>query len=113
MFSFSQNQFNAGSYKSDRMPLTLDETQQQLFIMCDFINPVSHGDKKLYAIEHFIHELKEKHELVEKRFFPISYFPVSSNYLTDVHMEIMDRYHQVVKIHDGKTLIIVHFRKVE
>lgn len=113
MFGFNQSSFSGGSYKSNRMPHTLSETQQQLFIMCDFINPVSHGDKKLYAIEHFIHELKEKDNILEKRFFPISYFPVSTSYLPDVHMQIMDCHHQVVKIPDGKTLVVLHFRKME
>lgn len=112
MLGFEYPYFTSGMFSGKNIPMTLRETQQRLRIASNFISSVSFGDSKQYSMQHFIHELKESQDLIVKKvFYPIAYYPVSTNCITSVHIQILDDEGNVIKINGGKTLLLVHFVK--
>ena len=112
MFGFDQNSFTNGEHTSSRLAASLKLREQRLFILSDFIQPVSYGNEQLPVMQEFIHEVKDT-DILEKRFQPISYIPLSHTTLPSVHIELVNELHQPVKIKDSKTMLILHFRKVK
>ncbi len=102
-----------GVYVSKRLPATLEQREQHLFILSDIIQHTSFGDKKVDILQEFVHESSDSDQkrLIEKRFHPITYSPVKTCYIENVSIKVANELFQPVFINDSKTVAIIHFRK--
>lgn len=122
MFGFDEKEFSSGDYNSIKHIGTLNQLESYLFITTNLIQPTAYGDQKLRAIQDFVHEHESssssngentnKNELIEKSFYPMTFFPVSNNYINEVRVQITNELMQPIKIIDSKTLLIFYFRKM-
>lgn len=113
LFGFDQCEFKEGSHLSSTIPATLDQREQHMFIMADFIAPVSYGNVKYPILQDFIHNPKDNEKIIEKRFQPISYVPITRNYISNMKIRLVNKLFHPVTMKDVKTLLILHFRKIK
>ena len=112
MLGFDENRFESGRYTSKRLPATLEQREQHLFILSDIIQSVSYGDQKIDVFEEFVHDdVSGDNAIVEKRFHPISYHPIKRSYIENIHIQLVNEMFKSVFIKDSKTIVILHLRK--
>ncbi len=112
LFGFDQCEFKAGTHMSSTIPATLDQRDQHMFIMADFIAPTSYGNVKYPILQDFIHNRKDNEKIIEKHFQPISYVPITRNYISNMKIRLVNKLFHPVTMKDVKTLLILHFRKI-
>ena len=112
MFGFGKKVFDGGEHFSGKRLSTIDQVETHLYILSNFIQPVSYGREKLCIMQDFIH-VTEGNEIIGRRFYPISFLPLSTNYIENIHVQIVNKSMETVSIKDSKTILTVHFRKVK
>ena len=112
LLGFDQTKFETGNYLSKRLPATLEQREQHLFVLTDFIQSTSYGDEKVDILQEFVHEGdSEEKRIIEKRFHPISYSPVKCSYIENIKIQLVNEIFNPIFIHDSKTIVILHLRK--
>ena len=112
LLGFDNTHYDGGTHVSKRLPATLEQREQHLFILSDVIQSTSYGNMKVDILQEFVHEGDtNKKQLIEKRFHPITYNPVKSSYIENIAVTIANELLLPVFINDSKTVVIIHFRK--
>ena len=112
LLGFDQAIFEGGKYLSKRLPATLEQREQHLFVLTDFIQLTSYGDKKVDVLQEFVHEGdSEEKRIIEKRFHPITYNPIKQSYIENIQIQLVNEIFKPIFIHDSKTIVILHFRQ--
>ena len=111
MLGFDENEFNSGNYISKRLPATLQQREQHLFILCDFIHSISYGNDKVNVLQEFIHESHDDKQIIEKRFQPISYNAVSKTAIDTIKIQLTNALFNPIHVRDSKTVAVIHFRR--
>ena len=112
ILGFDETIFPKGRYLSKRLPATLEQREQHLFVLSNFIQSISYGSKKVDVLQEFVHEADEHTKrIIEKRFHPISYNPVKRSYIENLQIQVVNELFEPVFIKDSKTVVIIHFRK--
>ena len=86
--------------------------QQRLYIVSNFTRDIAVGERRVSILQDFLHTLKGK-GMVERRFHPITYMSLTTNFLDTAHIQLTDGNFNPVIIHDSHTLIILHFRRMQ
>jgi len=81
--------------------------EDRLFILCDCIQDMSVGGKRLKIFQDFLHRHQAQ---TERHFYPINYIPVSKNYIDIIHIQMLDSNFEPVVIRDSHTIVVLHFR---
>ena len=100
-----------GEYLGDRLPIMLDKIEQQMFIHLDCIEATNYGISKEQHLQQFVHSAGQDYGIIEKRFEPMTYFPIMRNYMDQITVTIMNVFSKPISIKDSKTILILHFRK--
>ena len=112
ILGFDEERFQKGEYLSKKLPATLQQREQHLFVLTDFIQSINYGDVKVDVLEEFVHDDNGNEKIIiEKRFQPISYHPVKRSYIENVQIQIVNEIFNPVFIRDSKTIVILHLRK--
>ena len=112
LLGFDKAKFEAGNYLSKRLPATLEQREQHLFVLTDFIQSSSYGDVKMDILQEFVHEGNSiEQRIIEKRFHPISYNPVKCSYIENIQIQLVNEIFKPIYIDNSKTIVILHFRK--
>ena len=112
ILGFDQVIFEAGNYISKRLPATLEQREQHLFILADFIQSTSYGEEKVDILQEFIHEGDtDKKRITEKRFHPIAYHPIKKSYIENIKIQLVNEIFKPITIRESKTVVILHLRK--
>lgn len=83
---------------------------QQLFILSNIAEATSYGQRSLQILQSFLH--KEKAESVrEKRFEPVVYLPLMSNYINMIEIQVTDENYEPIDLKDFTTIVCLYFRK--
>ena len=112
ILGFKSSSFISGSYESDQMPATLQDREQLLFIETNIIESVPFGIKKLPVLREFIHDVHSETKIIEKRFNPLSFIPISKQYIPSITIAIVDQRGKPIFIEDVKTVLILLFRRM-
>ena len=112
LLGFDQDIFESGNYLSKRLTATLEQREQHLFVLTDFIQSTSYGDKKVDVLQEFVHEGDtEEKRIIEKRFHPISYSPIKRSYIENIQIQLVNEIFKPIFIRNSKTIVILHLRK--
>ena len=112
ILGFDETIFKKGRYVSKRLPATLEQREQHIFVLSNLIQSISYGGRKVDVLQEFIHEADEHTKrIIEKRFHPISYNPVKRSYIENLQIQVVNELFEPVFIKDSKTVVIIHFRK--
>ena len=84
---------------------------RHLFLLSNVAKPTAFGQQDFPILQSFLHKAK-KGVLYEKRFEPIVYLPVKSNYIDMIQLQLTDDSYKPVSIKDSKTVVCLYFRKV-
>ena len=84
---------------------------RQLFILSNVAKTTALGKSRLPILQSFIHKAK-KRTLIEKRFEPIVYLPLMTNYIDMIEIQLVNTDYEPVKIADSKTVLCLYFRKL-
>ena len=113
MFGLDKTNFEGGRHYDSIKPIgILKDLETYLFISTNIIEAVLYGEEKLQIIQDFVHNSNQK-GLVEKSFFPIVFYPLKSNCIRDIRLQILNEVREPVKMKDAKSIVILHFRKIE
>lgn len=82
-----------------------------LLIKTSLITSTAYGNQHIPFIQSFISQDWQQN-VVEKRFNPLVYYPLRTNYITNITINIVNDKDETVKIDDSKTLVVLYFRKV-
>ena len=85
--------------------------QQRLFLLSNIARPTAYGEERLQILRSFLHS-DEKASMMEKRFDPIVYLPLMTNFIDTVELQLTNEDYFPIKIDDNKTLVCLYFRKV-
>lgn len=91
---------------------SLENHSRQLHILSNVIRPTAYGKQQRHILCDFLHKASSK-EIIEKRFYPISYHPVTRNIIDMIHIQLTDEVYNPIRIPDSKTLVTLYFRKVK
>ena len=112
ILGFDEERFRHGEYLSKKLPATLQQREQHLFVLTDFIQSTTYGDAKIDVLEEFVHDDKGNEKtIIEKRFHPITYNPVKRSYIENIQIQIVNEIFNPIFINDSKTIVILHLRK--
>ena len=112
LFGFDQSLFAAGKHTSRIIAQLLDKREQELFLHVDVAEQTNYGTTKNHVLQHFIHKKDKKYGIVEKRFEPILYLPVNRNMIDSITVKILNAWKDCVYMRDSKTIVILHFQKL-
>ena len=87
------------------------DRDKKLFILSNIARPTAYGDQHLQILQSFIHK-NETAIMTEKRFDPIVYLPLMTNFIDMVEIQLADEDYKPVNINDTKSLVCLYFRKV-
>ena len=113
ILGFKENAFKEGVHKGIRMPPSLQEREQLFYVEADFVQSIQFGIQKLPILREFIHDVTDDANIVEKRFQPVSYIPVSKSYINKMHISIVNQRGKPIIMENVKTVLILHFRRVQ
>lgn len=113
ILGFKENSFKGGVHEGIRMPASLQEREQLFYVEADFVQSIQFGIQKLPILREFIHEVADDANIVEKRFHPVSYIPVSKSYINEIHISIVNQQGKPIIMENVKTVLILHFRRVQ
>ena len=91
---------------------SLDNHSRQLHLLSNVIKPTAYGRQQRQILCDFLHE-RSTLPIVEKRFNPISYHPVSRNQIDMIHMQITDDDYNPICIQNSSTIVTLYFRKMK
>ena len=111
MYGFDETKFSSGHFVGHQLPATLQQREQHLLVIADFIKPSSYGSSQLAYLREMVHVDKDT-EIIERHFHPISYIGVSKRYIDTARISIVTENLEPIAIKDSKTLAQLHFRKV-
>ena len=84
---------------------------RQLHVLSNIVKPTAVGKQQRQIVRDFVHHSTNK-ELSVKHFDTISYVPVMTNRIDNIHMQLVNDMMEPVKVQDVKTLITLYFRKI-
>ena len=113
ILGFKEKVYENGIHEGERMPATLQDREQLFYIVADFIKSVPFGVEKLPILREFIHDVTDDTKIIEKRFQPVSYIPVSKPYIIQMHIAIVNQLGKPIVMKDVKTILTLHFRRVQ
>lgn len=96
-----------------RSMINIEKRHRQLFLLCSLIKPTAYGVSHLPILRDFVHENVSGLSINEKRFDPIIYLPLRSNFIDSINIQLTDTEYNPVEIDDCKTIITLFFRKVK
>lgn len=112
ILGFDEEIFRTGEYLSKKLPATLQQREQHLFILSDFVQSTTYGDGKVDVLEEFVHDDNgDEKVIIEKRFQPISYHPVKRTYIENIQIQMVNEMFKPIFIRDSKTIVVLHLRK--
>ena len=111
LLGFDKIIFSSGITSAVREPSSLQYRERKLFLVTDVIKPTAYGKCSLPILQDFVH-VNKAHEMIEKRFHPIIYVPISTNIIDSILIQLTDELHRPVQIFDSKTVVCLYFRKV-
>ena len=112
LLGFDRRIFRTDVTTAVREPSSLLYRERKLLLFTDVIKPTPFGKDSLPILQDFVH-VSKAHEMIEKRFHPVIYLPVSTNIIDSIQMQLTDEMRQPVQIFDSKTIVSLYFRKVE
>ena len=77
------------------------------------VRKTSVGKEQIPIFREFIHEVGNKTKTLERHFHPIHFIPLQTHTMHELHFKLVNDAFQPVKIRDNKTVIVLHFRRVE
>ena len=83
-----------------------------ILLMMEFIQSVSYGNKQLTVLQDFIHVVKGRN-IIEKRFQPLSYVPIIRNHIDTITVKLVNEDEIAITAKDVKTVLVLHFKRVE
>lgn len=86
------------------------EDKDQFLILCDLIHEQHYGEKKIPLIRSVPVEGKYG-DVIYKEFNHIRYFPIVSNNISTIHIQLKDKTLNHLPFSFGKTVVTLHFRK--
>lgn len=113
ILGFKENSFKEGVHEGIKMPSILQEREQLFYIEADFVQSIPFGIQKLPILREFIHDVTDDAFIIEKRFQPMSYIPVSKSYINKMHISIVDQRGKPIVMENVKTILNLHFRRVQ
>ena len=112
MLGFGRHIFDKGSHLALKRPASWSDRMQRVLLMTDFIQPVSYGNKELTILQDFIHVVKG-HNIIEKRFQPLSYVPIIRNHIDTITVKLVNEDETAIAAKDVKTVLVLHLKRVE
>lgn len=76
------------------------------------IKPTAIGIHKLQILQDFLHHPTGE-KIIEKRFDPIVYLPIMTNYMDTINIQLTNEFYKPIPIKDSKTIATLYFRKVK
>ena len=113
ILGFKENSFKEGVHEGIKMPSILQEREQLFYVKADFVQSIPFGIQKLPILREFIHDVTDDTNIIEKRFQPVSYIPVSKSYITQMHISIVDQRGKPIVMENVKTVLTLHFQRVQ
>ena len=113
ILGFKENSFKEGVHEGTNMPSTLQEREQLFYVKADFVQSVPFGIQQLPILREFIHDVTDDSNITEKRFQPVSYIPVSKSHIGEMHISIVDQLAKPIIMKNVKTVLILHFQRVQ
>lgn len=111
MLGFENQKFKSGKYRS-KYPLELDAGISEIFVYSDLIESHHVGDS--YApLLRVIPCMNEKNEQIVKHYETPIYFPLKSNFVDTIEIELKTSSGKDIIFTGGKTLILLSFRRRE
>ena len=86
--------------------------EEHLFLLSNIVKTTAYGQQHLPILQSFLHTPKNS-PILTKRFEPIIYFPLISNYIDMVEIQLTNRNCQPVHTDDYMTIVCLYFRKVK
>jgi len=112
LLGFPENIIIAKELNSVREVTALTYSKQQLFLLSDVIKPTAIGNHRLQILQDFLHNPTGV-KIIEKRFDPMVYLPVMTNYMDTINIQLTDESFKPIPIKDSKTIVTLYFRKVK
>ena len=113
ILGFKENSFKEGVHEAIKMPYILQEREQLFYVEADFVQSIPFGTQKIPILREFIHDVTDDSNIIEKRFQPVSYIPVSKSYIPQMHISIVDQRGKPIVMENVKTVLTLHFQRVE
>ena len=113
ILGFKENSFKEGVHEGTKMPYTLQEREQLFYVEADFVQSVPFGVQQLPILREFIHDVTDDTNIIEKRFQPVSYIPVSKSHIGEMHIGIVDQRGKPIVMKNVKTVLTLHFRQAQ
>ena len=112
LFALSKPTLEASQPYAVRHVNDSTEVSRQLFLLSDIVRPTAYGQKRLQILQTFLHEVS-KHSIIEKRFEPISYLPLMTNYIDMIQIQITDTNCIPIHLQDFTTIVCLYFQKTK
>jgi len=112
LLGFPENIIIAKELSSMREVTALTNSKQQLFLLSNVIKPTAIGNHKLQILQDFLHNPNGE-KIIEKRFDPLVYLPIMSNYMDTLDIQLTDESFKPIPIKDSKTIATLYFRKIK
>lgn len=90
---------------------TLFNRSRQLHVLSNIVKSTAVGKQQVQILRDFVHQSTNK-EMSVKHFDTISYVPLMTNRIDQIHMQLVNDMMEPVKVQDAKTLITLYFRKI-
>lgn len=114
LLGFPKKSFVSGETIYSKMSaVAIDEREQFLCLHANVIQPISYGDEKRYILQQFLHNKTDSNGIIVKRFEPLSFLPILSNFIDQVEIKITNIHDKVINFLDSKTIVLLHFRKIQ
>ena len=91
---------------------SLANHSRQLHVISNVIKPTAYGKQQRQILCDFLHE-RHTLPMVEKRFNPISYHPVTRNNIDMIRVQLTDGEYNPISIQNSTTIVTLYFRKVK
>ena len=85
--------------------------EEELFLLSNIVKTTAYGQQHMHMLQSFLHQPKNS-LIVTKRFEPIVYLPLLSNYIDMIHLQLTDKDYKPMNINDCTTIVCLYFRKV-
>ena len=84
---------------------------RRLHLVTNIVQPTAVGNKQVKILRDFVH-VGTNNLMSAKHFDTISYVPVITNRIDNIHVQLVNDRIESVKIKDTKTLVTLYFRKI-
>ena len=87
--------------------------RELIYVLSNIIKPAAFGSHRIPILQRFLHKHKKPEEqMIEKRFSPMTYLPLMSNFVDKIDIQLTNEMYQPITFPDSKTLVCLYFRKV-